>query len=72
MSEWACVLCGAPPKDGSLAVMLVANYAEGVCSNLDCKTRKLKKIKLRSGVRGAEYVKKPPTLRTGVANEIDT
>ena len=35
--------------------MLVTNYAEGVCSNLDCKTRKLKKIKLRSGVRGAEY-----------------
>jgi hypothetical protein len=55
MADWACVLCGAPPKDGSLAVMLVTNYAEGVCSNLDCKTRKLKKIKLRSGVRGAEY-----------------
>ena len=55
MAEWACVLCGAHPVEGSLAVMLVTNYAEGVCSNLGCKTRKLRKIKLRSDVRGANY-----------------
>ena len=54
-AEWACVICRWPPVEGSLTGSLVETMEIGVCSNLSCKTRALKKIKLKSKVKGAEY-----------------
>lgn len=47
--------CKWPPVDGTLTDLLTLSMKQGVCSNLSCPTRKLRKIKLKSGVRGANY-----------------
>lgn len=55
MAEWACMKCKWPPVEGSLVDLLTPDMKQGTCSNLTCPTRKLRKIKLKSGVRGANY-----------------
>lgn len=55
MAEWQCVVCKAPPVDGTLVATVNENLRMGVCSALTCKTRAKVKIKLKSKVRGAGY-----------------